>query len=61
MPDEARFAGATVIEGDVAQSEERLVCNQEVAGSNPVISTPRLAWDFPDGCSAVCELPSFSA
>ena len=25
--------------GDVAQLEERLVCNQEVAGSNPVIST----------------------
>jgi hypothetical protein len=39
MTDDACFAGATVIEGDVAQSEERLVCNQEVAGSNPVIST----------------------
>ena len=25
--------------GDVAQSGERLVCNQEVAGSTPVVST----------------------
>jgi hypothetical protein len=35
--------------GDVAQLEERLLCKQEVAGSSPVISTPRLAWGFAAG------------
>ena len=31
------------IEGDIAQLGERLTCNQEVAGSNPTISTKRIS------------------
>ena len=30
------------IEGDIAQLGERLPCKQEVAGSNPTISTKRI-------------------
>ena len=31
------------IEGDIAQLGERLPCKQEVAGSNPTISTKRIS------------------
>jgi hypothetical protein len=34
-----RLADACALIGDVAQLGERLVCNQEVAGSIPVVST----------------------
>ena len=36
-------AEAEKIDGDIAQLGERLPCKQEVAGSNPTISTKRIS------------------
>ena len=38
----AKISDSVSHRGDVAQLGERLVCNQEVAGSTPVVSTQAL-------------------
>ena len=46
--------GAPIILGELAQLGERLICIQEVSGSNPLFSTKH-KYKYMSGCSSVVE------